>query len=211
MTSIALFKATSFVALLIALAPAHGTDCSSYAHQLETMRHADEGVRSMWRGQVMSVDFANSRVAQMTDLVDRRNTAQLKALVGHCGWPRKTVQGSSAVEAAWLIVQHTDDLALQERVLPMVRRAVELHEESGQDLASLEDRIAIAHDKPQRYGTQMQPAPPCGFDFLPIADATHVDERRSKLGLVPLAEYKKQVERTMSSEQCQATNDAPKP
>ena len=45
----------------------------------------------------------------------------------------------------------------------------------------------------QRYGTQFRPGE-SGVEPAPLEDPDHVDELRSRAGLIPLAEYSKLFE-----------------
>ncbi len=57
------------------------------------------------------------------------------------------------------------------------------------DVAYLEDRIAVFEHRPQTYGTQFG----AGGVPQPIADPTHVDERRKAIGLGSMAEYRDEM------------------
>jgi len=58
------------------------------------------------------------------------------------------------------------------------------------DYAYLWDRVAVNHDREQRYGTQ--PNWDCNEDgtlnFMPMEDPANVDARRSEMGLGPAQE-----------------------
>jgi hypothetical protein len=58
--------------------------------------------------------------------------------------------------------------------------------------AYLYDRVAVAEQRPQRYGSQY------GADGTPepIEDPDHVDERRKAVGLDTMAEYDLQMKAT---------------
>jgi hypothetical protein len=61
-----------------------------------------------------------------------------------------------------------------------MEEAMKNNDARTEDLAYLTDRICMGDGVPQIYGTQWE---------HPIADPEHVDERRAKMGLPPLAEY----------------------
>ena len=63
----------------------------------------------------------------------------------------------------------------------------------GENIAYLQDRVLVGEGKKQKYGTQTTEVDGA-FRPSPIEDEEHVDERRKTLGMLPLAEYLKQVE-----------------
>jgi hypothetical protein len=59
---------------------------------------------------------------------------------------------------------------------------------SGGDYALLYDRVAMRHQRPQRYGSQMH----CEAGRWapdPIEDRGNLDKRRAALGMEPYADY----------------------
>ena len=119
---------------------------------------------------------------------DAARTARLKAIVAEHGWPSVALVGKEGVNAAWLLLQHTDDVAWQASLLPAVERAAEAGEVRKEDVATLTDRVLVRSGKPQRYG--------CSFSLKdgkivadPIEDIAHLDARRAAVGLPPMAEY----------------------
>lgn len=120
--------------------------------------------------------------------IDQENLKRLERIVADGGWPKLIVVGDKAASAAFLIVQHAD-LATQEKYLPILRQAVTAGEARASDLALLEDRVLMDQGKQQRYGSQLQSDGKGGWEFYPIEDEAHVDERRRSVGLPPLADY----------------------
>lgn len=121
--------------------------------------------------------------------VDTANTAWLEGVVAARGWPGRSLVGTDGANAAFLLVQHADrDTAFQARVLPMLERAYATGDAEGQQVALLTDRLAVARGKPQVYGSQ---ADITGGRVVlkPIVDSVHVDARRARMGLLPLADY----------------------
>ncbi len=101
--------------------------------------------------------------------------------------------------AAWLLVQHADrDPAFQKECLEKMKQGVSRGEVSAKDVAYLVDRVAVAENKKQVYGTQFKGK---GKEMMPqpIEDEQHVDERRKSVGLPSMAEYKKQMDEMLNS------------
>lgn len=125
---------------------------------------------------------------------DRDNTAWLKQVVATQGWPPISKVGRDGAQNAWLLVQHGDlDPAFQEQVLALMRTAVAQGEASGANLAYLTDRVRVAQDKPQVYGTQFHEVDGM-LEPRPIEDVAHVDERRAAVGLGTMQDYVAQGE-----------------
>ena len=125
-------------------------------------------------------------------LSDSLNLITVKAILDKYGWLGSDIVGDTGNSALFLVIQHSDD-PTQRHYLPMMRKAVKENAAAPQDLAKLEDRVAIHQGDKQLYGTQM------GFDektesyyLLPLADPENVDKRREKMGLGPIEESLKQ-------------------
>jgi len=121
--------------------------------------------------------------------IDAENLAQLDAIVAAHGFPTKATAGMKGVSAAWTIVQH-NDLAAQLRYQPMLEKAMSAGDLQPALYATFYDRLMTGQKKPQLYGTQFHEVNGELVPF-PIEDEAHVEERRAKMGLQPLAEYTK--------------------
>ena len=131
-------------------------------------------------------------LAKEQHAIDEANLRRLRQIVSSNGWPALSAVGDKASVAAFLIVQHADPTT-QKEYLPLLRASVQSGEARAEDLALLEDRVLMADGKKQRYGSQLQAKDKGGWEFYPIEDEQHVDERRKAVGLPPLAEYAKQL------------------
>jgi hypothetical protein len=120
--------------------------------------------------------------------VDHDNTAWLSALVQEVGWIDAGRFGTDAANAAFLIVQHSGDLALMEAALPLIDADRKRKTSDPQDFALLCDRVLIMNGRSQRYGSQIaQSQGKCAL--YPLEDRAHVDQLRKEIGLFPLATY----------------------
>jgi hypothetical protein len=133
-------------------------------------------------------------LAEKVQSEDRKNLLWLKGVVAKHGWPGKSLVGPRGARDAWLLVQHADsDRAFQQACLTKME-ALPKGEVEPRDVAYLTDRVLIGTGKKQKYGTQ------ASFKegkvvVSPIEDEEHVDERRKAVGLPPLAEYLKVLEK----------------
>lgn len=129
----------------------------------------------------------NAAKAAAMKAIDAANLKRLKEIVAQFGFPTTAMVGREGMENAWLLTQHADtDVAFQKQVIAVLKSRPE-NEVRQDDLAMLEDRIRVNEGKPQRYGGNfdlktMQPTP--------IEDPQHVDERRARVHLMPLADYR---------------------
>ena len=112
---------------------------------------------------------------------DLESTALLQEIIAAHGWPSRSLVGEDGATAAWLLAQHSPDLAFQREVLALLTVS---DEADPRHAAFLHDRICIREGRAQRFGTQLRP------DGQPFGlEAGDVDERRATVGLEPLAEY----------------------
>ena len=120
---------------------------------------------------------------------DTARTERMKEILAEHGWPTFDLVGEDGEDAAWAIVQHSDqDPAFQREGLALLRAAVAEGQGSPGNLAYLTDRIAAGASEPQTYGTQVG----CGPDGpvpAPLADEAAVDARRAEVGLAPMSQY----------------------
>jgi hypothetical protein len=142
--------------------------------------------------------FTPEQLSEMHE-VDERLTARLLTVIAEHGWIDATRFGSAASDVAFLIVQHSGDLRLMRAALPWIETDVEAGRLSGQNYALLFDRLQLNLGYRQRYGSQLCTLANGESALMPCEDMEHVDERRAKLGMPPLASYLAFWERDGSS------------
>ncbi len=117
------------------------------------------------------------------------NLPKLKHIIEQEGFPTVDMVGLEGLQAAFLLIQHADsDPGFQARMLTVISARLHGGGINGNEYALLTDRVLLAQNKRQRYGTQfvgdnnqMKPRP--------IEDEGRVDQRRHALGLISLANY----------------------
>jgi hypothetical protein len=120
---------------------------------------------------------------------DDARLLRMKEIVAKYGWPGRSLVGTDAATAAYLIVSHAvRDVPFQRLALEAMKKLPPCEVENTQ-LASLTDRVLLAESKKQLYGTMIFVKPDGTFAPNPIEDEANVDKRRAELGLQPLAEY----------------------
>ena len=157
---------------------------------LPQMLREDQDIRNeiIKHGSTLHDPTRQALEARMT-LNDFNNTTRMKAIVKSYGWPGPELVGQDGADAAFLLVQHSPDLAFQQAMLPLVRRSFESGKLSAWNYALLQDRVLMLAGKPQMYGMALKPWTGKDPELYPIEDEANVDKRRAKIGLQPLREY----------------------
>lgn len=156
------------------------------AKEILMMATEDQRIREMIR--------VDSTKKLDTDL-DRKNAARLREIILEIGWPTIARVGKKASHAAWLIVQHAvHDLEFQKQCLALLKKLPE-HDFQKSEIVYLEDRIRVAEDGTQQYGTQFYTDQDGELRPRPIDDIPHLDTRRLAMGLEPFADYEKKMKR----------------
>jgi hypothetical protein len=110
-------------------------------------------------------------------------------------WPGRRLVDEDGERAAWLLAQRAVfDPGLQRRCLEMLEMAVACGDATPAHYALLVDRMRMADGKDQLYGSQfVRTDDGSTVAPWPIEDAEHVDERRQRVGLTPLAEQSREM------------------
>jgi len=105
------------------------------------------------------------------------------------GWLGSDIIGRLGNSTLFYVIQHSD-LKTQEKYLPMMREAAQKGNASPNNLAYLEDRVALRQGKKQIYGSQMGRDEETGEYYVrPLEDPDNVDKRRKEVGLGKLQDY----------------------
>lgn len=156
----------------------------------EELREMERGDQAIRNGLIKNgADHPDKAIEARMALIDSDNTTRMKEIVKRYGWPGPELVGRDGTDAAFLLVQHSPDLALQQAMLPLVRRSYEGGKLSAWNYALLQDRVLMLEGKPQVYGMALEPWTGKEPVLYPIEDEANVDKRRAKIGLPPLREY----------------------
>ncbi len=134
---------------------------------------ADPDTRKDWAKRMMAVDLDNA--------------IYLKTLISDVGWIDHERFGNSAAHHAFILVQHSGDLALMRAVLPILEERAQ-KSGRGSSYALLFDRTQLMLGYKQRFGTQLGGSGESLF-VSPLEDLENVDTRRAEIGLGSLEEY----------------------
>ena len=211
LTSIMQFYKTFLILILLTLPPsvAHAYNCGDI-HKLvtdskqvinENNLHNKKYLKQvLHRAADIDQKIRSNEYAQCENLqsamgeVDNNNTVLLSKLIGIYSWFPISTFGDEIASDAWLIVQHTQDIALQHKVLFIMQNLITCNEANKEHYALLYDRVALNYRDigiKQKYGTQftiegnkvvMEP-----YD----GSIAKIEERRKNLGMQSLQEYEK--------------------
>jgi hypothetical protein len=162
-------------------------------NELIEMARIDQSVRK--ENAFVETDDIHDHEAMMHEQIkqiDNKNTGRLKEIVNKHGWPDYKLVGRDGSHAAWLVLQHSEDLQFQKHCLVLIEDAMRKGQVSKSNYAYLLDRILIREGKKQVYGTQFQIDGNIMVPFS-IENEENVDERRKTMGLPCLEEYRKQL------------------
>ncbi|MBI3722682.1 hypothetical protein HY251_01810 [bacterium] len=121
--------------------------------------------------------------------IDADNVAFVGSLCAEVGWIDIGRFGKATSEAAFLLVQHSENLPLMLAALPEIEKDMKAGKGDGQNFAILFDRTRVRIGERQRYGTYVTRGDSGALAMAALEDPKKVDEQRKSIGLVSLREY----------------------
>lgn len=152
-------------------------------------------------GGEYSAALVDSLVAAGAEMerIDRENMRLVASLLRD-GLPEGLA--AESYDAVWLIIDHAS-LKEQKKFLPLLREAAGRGVISAYKLATLEDRVAMYEERPQRYGTQSYQTNVGGETVIyvwPVEHPEQLDSLREAIGTCPMAEYVRLLEETSGAQ-----------
>lgn len=152
---------------------------------IAAMRQGDEERRKALDRQIERIDAENR--ASLRDIFDRH------------GFPTPEMIGRDGVSSVFVLVQHADDdPVFQAHALALAEPLMQRRDLSRQQYAMLADRVLLAQDQPQLYGTQYK-VEHGKIAVLPLTDPENVDARRARMAMGTLASYLDTVARQLGA------------
>ncbi len=178
---------TTSLLLLIALSSEAQDPNDRLRAELERIQESDQRDR-LNAGNYVSGPEKDSVIAHMV-WQDEANLVRITAIIDSAGWLGEAEVGRKANQALFLVLQHADAKPhIQQTYLRDMREAVKEGKARTDELAMLEDRVAVNTGRPQIYGSQIGWTD--GKPFMrPIENEEKVNERRAAVGLEPLERY----------------------
>lgn len=128
------------------------------------------------------------RLIHMTDSINQKYVMDI---LDEHGWLGPAVVGNKGNQALFLVIQHAE-IDVQEKYLPMLEEAVKKGNAPPQNLAYLEDRVAMRKGEKQKYGTQVIRDGVTGESYLyPVENPDNLDSIRHSIGLNSISDYLK--------------------
>lgn len=136
-------------------------------------------------------NFHDSISKIMRKQIDASNTLWLDSIISvRKSWFKRQEVGNEGLMAAFLILQHAQDLEFQKICLLYMKELYFSSEVDVYQIAYLQDRILDKEGKLQIFGSQ--------YDFdgnmLPVQDSMNLEKRRVAIGLPSLYETNKAIE-----------------
>ncbi len=154
--------------------------------ELLAMRETDQAIRH----KLIAAKLNDQLLVEEQNKIDARNTERLRQIFKQYGFPGISLVGRDGSNAAHTVVLHSPSLQLKRQALGFIEQAVAKGELPPVAVAHLTDKVLVADSKPQRYGTYFEMAD--GVMVMAcVEDPAHLDERRAKVGLEPIADYAK--------------------
>ena len=126
------------------------------------------------------------------------NKEMMSDVIEQYGWPTRSMVGEEGASAAWMIVQHLDDISFQIQCLQLMEQLLVRDTEGVPDMthsevnprhyAYLYDRIAVSEGRKQYFGTQFFTQGEGVVQPHDMDSPEEVDSRRAIFGLRPLQE-----------------------
>lgn len=84
--------------------------------------------------------------------IDKSNIYRVEQIIKQYGYPGTRLVGSPTDEAAWYVIQHSEDIA---NYFPLIEKAGASKELPFNLVAMMQDRLLMSQGKEQLYGTQI--------------------------------------------------------
>jgi len=141
--------------------------------------------------------FQNNKTDKVEDLLKeeedifKRHIPILKNIYNKIGYPTIDLVGIENSKHFFVLVQHSDaDVEFQQNMLTIIENELGFGKVDAKDFAFLTDRVQLATDKPQIYGTQIMYNTNIGQAYpKKMIDSLNVNTRRLKIGLETIEDY----------------------
>lgn len=157
--------------------------------RLQEIGSRDQEIRyeflEAYRAPVRDQARIDSLIRKM-QLVDSINQVAISDILDNHGFVG-TGKVGNACAVFWLVIQHAP-VELQKKYFNLFEQAARSGDIALEQVAMMDDRIAMHEGRPQRYGSQIVDG-----KLYQLLDATKVDLWRKEMGMTPLDDYLKQM------------------
>lgn len=165
---------------------------------LEDVARTDQEVRYRYINALNAPKPDSAEIARIGNEIlatDAKNLATVTGILDKYGWVGSDKVGE-ATSAIWLVIQHSN-LEVQKKYFPLMEEAARKGDIPKSFVALTDDRINVNEGKPQKYGSQLKKDRTGHHRPFPLLDESRVDEWRKEVGLEPLEDYLKAMDRQM--------------
>jgi hypothetical protein len=141
--------------------------------------------------RIRAINGERESINQKLNESDSINLVFAKQIIKRYGWPKVSEIGKDGQRNLWFIVQHADhDVMFQRAALGAMEKLMGSTEIDMENYAFLYDRVQCNLNCKQLYGTQvLWTSNGAASGFRRIFREDLVDERREKVGLLPINIY----------------------
>lgn len=166
--------------------------------ELLNMKEDDQKYRRLMLQLQKNKEKNTAKIEQLIHSIndlDSKHTARMEEVITKIGWPKISDVGEDGSNAAWVLIQHADKRPdLQNKCLDLLKEAINTQEAKSSNYAYLYDRVQVAYNEKQIYGTQIQTNVLTGKrEFVPIKNEHEVNEKRKDMGLSDIISFAKRM------------------
>lgn len=144
--------------------------------------------QSMFDGKL-----GDKEARRKTEKAEKYQAFICEVLAGR-GWPSMDMIGAEGVSAMMYLLKKMPSLKLQMAIMPAILNAAQKQQIEALNFADYLDFVRLRAGYKQVFGTQIQLVD--GFlELQPIVSEKKADEFRKQFGMIPLAEYLRNMER----------------
>ena len=161
-------------------------------HELDSIYEVDQRYRTMMfdprinrnpdslaaKLGVTKAELGNTLFQRLMQ-TDYTNLVRTQAILKQYGYPGKSLVGVPTNEAAWNVIQHSENI---NQYLPLIKAAADKGELPFHRYATMLDRQLMYDNKEQIYGTQVRNVNNQPSFVWPIQNPAQVTERRKQAG-----------------------------
>ncbi len=181
-----------FTSVLLTFGCAHNNINKKLSSTIDSLYVVDQKVQT----DIIDAMNNGSGPSKIKNLVEvqsntfLRHIPILEKIVDKNGYPTAELVGKESSGKFFFLVQHSDaDVDFQESMMKYIEKEVLTGSVKGRDFAYLTDRIRLASNEPQLYGTQLEYDSKGNARPRNLYDRRNCDKRRKKYGLEPLEDY----------------------
>ena len=183
--------ATIYIGLNLMSCKAQPTLNLELKKELDSIMFTDQALRRQYDPKMseqerrviadsLNIDFdtMTKELLTLMNRYDAENIKKIETIISKHGYPGKSLVGEPTNRAAFLVIQHSDEIT---KYLPIVKIAAENKDLPFRSYAIMLDRYLMEKEEGQIYGSQGLEMG--GFTIIwPIKDPANVNERRKKAG-----------------------------